>query len=412
MTADGTRGAGGPSSEAARDGRLKVSTEVASPARSRTRMLTVVDIRASMRTRTLISGNLGRPDPRRSQLESLARWRTSISREAVCSVCGAGQPPQSRLDLLRANGVEALTLDGGMRAWSLAWNNAEAGIAGCDARRSAAPARDACPTSSLRRPRLLSSTRQLIRTSITELLAVTAGGSWQLLTHTSTPTISRARGCSLSERAQSSGSCSRPTRFPFRPIADGDSVTFGSRRLWVFALTRGHTAESTTYLLNEAVAFTGDTLFIAGVGRPDLEGGDRKQAAMRARQLYESISRLLALPAGTLILPGHVSEPVPFDGRLLAARVGEIREAAPLTQLDRDAFVETAPGADPAQSTQSPSNRRAQRAWRVPRRSERAGGRSQPLRDRLSSGHIAIKTQQAINAGAAAKTGGSSPCWL
>jgi glyoxylase-like metal-dependent hydrolase (beta-lactamase superfamily II) len=94
-------------------------------------------------------------------------------------------------------------------------------------------------------------------------------------------------------------------------------------------------------LLNGEAAFTGDTLFLTSAGRPDLEGGDREAAAMRARQLHESISRLLALPASTMILPGHVSEPVPFDEQLLIAQVGEIRQAVPLTRLDLDAFVET-----------------------------------------------------------------------
>ncbi len=103
--------------------------------------------------------------------------------------------------------------------------------------------------------------------------------------------------------------------------------------------TPGHTEESTAYLLDNAV-FTGDTLFLASLGRPDLEGGGREQAAMRARQLGESIRRLLELPAFTLILPGHVSEPIPFDGKLLATRVGEIRETVPLMRLEPDAFVE------------------------------------------------------------------------
>src|SRR5207237_6520439 len=35
-------------------------------------------------------------------------------------------------DLLGANGVEALALDGGMRAWSLAWNTAQTKISGCE----------------------------------------------------------------------------------------------------------------------------------------------------------------------------------------------------------------------------------------------------------------------------------------
>ncbi len=35
--------------------------------------------------------------------------------------------------------------------------------------------------------------------------------------------------------------------------------------------TPGHTPESACYLLNDRALFTGDTLFLAAVGRPDLE---------------------------------------------------------------------------------------------------------------------------------------------
>jgi hypothetical protein len=49
---------------------------------------------------------------------------------------------------------------------------------------------------------------------------------------------------------------------------------------------------------------------------------------------------LLELPDATLILPGHVSEPIAFDGRLLASTVRTIRETVALTGMDREAFVE------------------------------------------------------------------------
>src|SRR5713226_5943775 len=50
----------------------------------------------------------------------------------VVTVCGVGRTAAIATDLLRANGVEALTLDGGMRAWSLAWNTAQTTISGCE----------------------------------------------------------------------------------------------------------------------------------------------------------------------------------------------------------------------------------------------------------------------------------------
>ncbi|HJS58069.1 MAG TPA: MBL fold metallo-hydrolase, partial [Vicinamibacteria bacterium] len=63
--------------------------------------------------------------------------------------------------------------------------------------------------------------------------------------------------------------------FPHRAVKDGDDIRLG-RLVLRFLETPGHTPESVTILvLEEGVpkaAFTGDTLFIGDVGRPDLAG--------------------------------------------------------------------------------------------------------------------------------------------
>lgn len=76
--------------------------------------------------------------------------------------------------------------------------------------------------------------------------------------------------------------------------------------------TPGHTMESTTYLLidengKEHALFTGDTLFLGDVGRPDLA---QKAADMTQEQLagilYDSLrNKLMVLPDETIIYPGH-----------------------------------------------------------------------------------------------------------
>jgi len=128
-------------------------------------------------------------------------------------------------------------------------------------------------------------------------------------------------------------------QYPFRTVVEGDRIAFGSTAL-VAMRTPGHTQESTTYLLDRAAAFTGDTLFLNSVGRPDLEGGTRQELASRARLLHMSIQRLLELPAAAQVLPGHVSEPIPFDSRLVVTTVGAIRETVALARLDSEAFVD------------------------------------------------------------------------
>src|SRR5688500_1481264 len=68
------------------------------------------------------------------------------------------------------------------------------------------------------------------------------------------------------------------TRFATHKVKDGDTLTVGAIKLTFFE-TPGHTPEGITILAEDTVEpgepkklFTGDTLFIGDVGRPDLVG--------------------------------------------------------------------------------------------------------------------------------------------
>ena len=258
----------------------------------------------------------------------------------VVTVCETGRTAASATRLLRATGVEALTLDGGMRAWSLAWNIAQTTISGCEVvqvRRTGKGCLSYIVESESEAVVIDASLEpnvyvKLLRERGWRLVAVTD-------THIHADHLSRSRLLAQEEGVELWLPAQGRTKYPFRPVTDGDRLQLGSAELVALA-TPGHTAESTTYLLDNAAAFTGDTLFLAGVGRPDLEGGTREESASRARLLYESISRILELPEAAAVLPGHVSDPIPFDGRLLASTVTTIRDTVALARLDQAAFVE------------------------------------------------------------------------
>jgi glyoxylase-like metal-dependent hydrolase (beta-lactamase superfamily II) len=133
-----------------------------------------------------------------------------------------------------------------------------------------------------------------------------------------------------------------PVAYPFSALGDGDVLGAGSATLEAVR-SPGHTPESTSYLLDRRALFTGDTLFLSAVGRPDLDAtpeGSRK----KARELYSSLQRLLALGPGTLVLPAHTSEPVAFDGEPLGAPMSEVRKSVSVLREDEDAFVEIIAG--------------------------------------------------------------------
>ena len=99
--------------------------------------------------------------------------------------------------------------------------------------------------------------------------------------------------------------------FPHVAIKNGDSLEFGDCR-FDFLETPGHTVESVCAVLTDLVVdpakpravFTGDTLFVGDVGRPDLSADHTPQelAALLYKSLHE---KLLKLPDDTEIFPAH-----------------------------------------------------------------------------------------------------------
>ncbi|WLE96487.1 MAG: MBL fold metallo-hydrolase [Candidatus Electrothrix communis] len=91
---------------------------------------------------------------------------------------------------------------------------------------------------------------------------------------------------------------------PYTPVIDGEIHLFSdsdtSPTVKVL-FTPGHTPGSTSYIINERYMISGDTVFIASVGRPDLGG----QAAAWAILLYNSIGMIKNLDRNLAILPGH-----------------------------------------------------------------------------------------------------------
>lgn len=100
------------------------------------------------------------------------------------------------------------------------------------------------------------------------------------------------------------------TAFKSYTAADGEAFKVG--RLTIVVLhTPGHTPESTTYLLKDEngkdyCIFTGDTLFIGDVGRPDLAQKGGLTMDDMAATLYDSLHRkIMPLSDQVIIYPAH-----------------------------------------------------------------------------------------------------------
>jgi hydroxyacylglutathione hydrolase len=131
----------------------------------------------------------------------------------------------------------------------------------------------------------------------------------------------------------------------FRAMHDGEQIELGNTHIKVLH-TPGHSPDSVCLLVTDLkrgtepwFVFTGDTLFVGAVGRPDLPGQARENAA----ELYASIhDQLLTLPDEIEVYPGHFSGSVcgtGLSGKPMSTIAFE-RRWNPMLSLDKQAFID------------------------------------------------------------------------
>ena len=139
--------------------------------------------------------------------------------------------------------------------------------------------------------------------------------------------------------------------FDFLLAKDGEDFTFGKAQLQVFH-TPGHTLESSSFLLKDSKGvphsiYTGDTLFLNEVGRPDLAANEIIHPEDMAKMLYDSIrNKIMNLPDDVIVFPGHGAGS-PCGKRIGAgdfSTIGEqkVSNYAMMKDLIKDDFVKIA----------------------------------------------------------------------
>ena len=100
------------------------------------------------------------------------------------------------------------------------------------------------------------------------------------------------------------------TEFKFKQVEDGEIISVGKIKIKAIH-TPGHTIESTCYLLidekgKERALFSGDTLFIGDVGRPDLAVKTNLTKEDLAGHLFDSLrNKILPLNNDIIVYPAH-----------------------------------------------------------------------------------------------------------
>jgi glyoxylase-like metal-dependent hydrolase (beta-lactamase superfamily II) len=113
-----------------------------------------------------------------------------------------------------------------------------------------------------------------------------------------------------------------PARLDYAYLRDGQVFEIGRHSLTTMHVP-GHTLGNTAFLLDERYLFTGDSIFIESISRPDLGGHGDTWAPIH----FASLRRLLGMPDETLVMPGHfASLAEQGENGLFAARLGDLRQ--------------------------------------------------------------------------------------
>jgi len=263
------------------------------------------------------------------------------SDKPVVTVCALGRTSVIAAEYLRARGHDASSMEGGMKAWSLAWNTAEVPLPGSSARVvQVRRTGKGCLSYLIGADGEAAVIDPSVAPDIYLDLAEKHG--WKITrvvdTHVHADHLSRAR--ELARRADAKLHLLEQKRvsYTFDALHEGDTIPVGKSQLKVLH-TPGHTPESISLLLDGKALFTGDTVFPTAVGRPDLHASV-EEARAKAGKLHSSLRRIFDLPDETLVLACHANDPVAFDRQPITAPIREVRAKLGAMLASETEFVE------------------------------------------------------------------------
>ena len=264
----------------------------------------------------------------------------------VVTVCAGGKTSLLAAEILDQQGYDAWSLQGGMKAWSLAWNTATAafdGFEGVQFRRTG----KGCLSYAIVSDREVLIVDASLETEVYEqfLKARNLVLKYVAETHIHADHLSRSKQLAEATGVPLYLPTPNKVAFDFQPLENQAVLQIGSVAVQVLS-TPGHTLESISFLVGSQALLTGDTLFLNGVGRPDLKT-DPEEARQRAKLLHRSLSDLSRLDDSMQVLPAHTNQPVPFDQKMISASLKKVKDRLPMLQMNEDDFAENLLGKIP-----------------------------------------------------------------
>ena len=274
-------------------------------------------------------------------LDNLEKRVDEVPRdERLVVICAKGTRARQGAEILARHGIASDVLEGGMGAWASTYDLVEGEFGG------------ATVVQLRRRGKgclsyvIGAGTNCVVIDPSLELeqyLSVAEDHRWSIThvldTHLHADHLSGARNLVSATGAQLWLNPSDDFTFAFEPLGDGRSISLAPGvELTVSAVSvPGHTEGSTMYQLGHAAVFTGDTVFLESVGRPDLAD----QAEAFAHSLYRSVhERVLPLGDEMMVFPAHYGAVVEVRAHEFVARpLGELRVTLPALALSESEFV-------------------------------------------------------------------------
>jgi glyoxylase-like metal-dependent hydrolase (beta-lactamase superfamily II)/rhodanese-related sulfurtransferase len=258
----------------------------------------------------------------------------------VVTICAEGKTSRLAAELLRQQGYQVFSLQGGMKNWTLSWNTAKISYANFDIIQLRRTGKGCLSYIIISKSEAAVVDASLPVENYQAILSKeNLSLKFVLETHIHADHLSRSKQVANYYNVPLYLPLPKKVNFNFVPVEDGTVITLGNCSIKAIH-TPGHTIESSCYLIEDKVLLSGDTLFVEGVGRPDLKASE-EEAIEKSRMLFRSLKKILALDQNINVLPAHISQPIDFDHTLIQATIGKIRQTVSLLKLEEEEFVNT-----------------------------------------------------------------------
>lgn len=281
------------------------------------------------------------PEVHNIPLGSLVDRLDEVPRDKdIVVICAKGTRAQQGAEILSTHGIVSRVLEGGMGSWGSTYDQVSGEFAGATVVQLRRRGKGCLSyvVGAGQRAVVIDPSRDLARYQ-----EVAKERGWTIThvldTHLHADHLSGARELAAASNASLWLNPADPFRFDFEPVVDGKSIELapGVDLVVSSVSVPGHTEGSTMYQLGQHAIFTGDTLFLESVGRPDLAD----EAEGYAHHLFHSLhERVLPLSDDIMVFPAHFGAGVTVTtGQFVSRRLGELRDSLAPLSLNEDEFV-------------------------------------------------------------------------